>query len=335
MRERLVYVVTPAQTEVRQSPQEPTLAESLEGKELPLRVRQARNLIDKMEIPLEQKRLLFFYHLWHQTGSYGPIKEFGDIREDATIFSIRDKVLENDELVSRYEEFYTEFALLTDREVAGGDKSGDERKALPKSEKSRKTKKRKKPVRLRREIMSLENPLYKNIADFKKRGFTHAEIAKELNLEKTEVDRISGLLIRAEVILPSPKGRGQRRLFEERAAQILPLRNILTISEISERTGFSQDYIKSIFKRLVRVGKIERISKIKKAEEDPNYEVYRIIREGVMELRNSTEYRYSEQEIAEILTQELGQEITVQQVKRQLRLLLRGGKIKRRINQVK
>lgn len=104
MRERLAYVVTPAQTEVRQKSQKPTLAESLEGKELPLRVRQARNLIDKMEISLEQKRLLFFYHLWHQTGSYGPIKEFGDIREDATIFSIRDKVLESDELVSRYED---------------------------------------------------------------------------------------------------------------------------------------------------------------------------------------------------------------------------------------
>ncbi len=314
MRERLAYVVTPAQTEVRQKSQKPTLAESLEGKELPLRVRQARNLIDKMEISLEQKRLLFFYHLWHQTGSYGPIKEFGDIREDATIFSIRDKVLESDELVSRYEEFYAEFALLVDREGTVRDKSGDEGKALLKSEKSRKTKK-KKPVRLRRETISLENPPYKNVADLKKKGFSHTEIAKELNLEKIEVDRISGLLIRAEVILPSPKGRGQRRLFEERAAQILPLRNILTVSEISERTGFSQDYIKSVFKRLVRVGKIERISKIKKAEEDPSYQVYRTIREGVMELRNSTEHRYSEQEIAEILTHELGQEVTLQQVK--------------------
>lgn len=113
MKEGLVYVVAPLQTEKTQKSQEPTLTESLGDKDLSLRRKQARDLIDKIEIPLEQKRLLFFYHLWHETGSFGSIKEFGDIREDAAVFTIRNRVLESDELVLQYENFYEKYLDLT------------------------------------------------------------------------------------------------------------------------------------------------------------------------------------------------------------------------------
>jgi hypothetical protein len=242
MRERLTSVPTPNQAEGGQRSQEPTLRESLVGKKgkLPKELTSVARMLNYLDLSLEQKRQLFFYHLWHETNSFAPIKQFIEIKEDPYIFLIY-PVLKNDNLVGTYEDFYRRF--------------------------------------------------------------------EEKNRTKSR--------------------------FQERMDEILPLRGIYTIAEISERTGYTKDYIKSVFKRALKRGLVKSLDKKEVAKRNPRYENYRTIREGVARLRNTGKHRYSEQEIADILIQELGQFVTKQQVKRQIRMLLRDGEIERRINQVK
>ncbi|MEK7160208.1 MAG: hypothetical protein AAB702_01895 [Patescibacteria group bacterium] len=242
MRERLTSVPISNQIEGGQRSQEPTLRESLVGKKgkLPKDQTRVARMLNYLDLSLEQKRLLFFYHLWHETSSFAPIKQFIELKEDPFDFLI-DPVLKNDNLVGAYADFYNRY--------------------------------------------------------------------EEKNRTKSR--------------------------FQERLDEILPLRGLYPIAEISRRTGYTENYIKSIFKRALKRGLVKSLDKKEIAERDPRYEYHRIIRKGIQRLRNSDDYRYSEQEIADILAQEFGRVVTKQQVKRQIRLLLRDGKIERRINQLK
>ncbi len=217
----------------------PTLRESLVGKKgkLPKELTRVARMINYLDLSLEQKRLLFFYHLWHETNSFVPIKQFIEIKEDPYNFLI-DPVLRDDSLVRAYEDFYSRY--------------------------------------------------------------------EEKNRKKSR--------------------------FQERMDEILPLRGLFSIAEISKRTGYTENYIKSVFKRALKRGLVKPLDKKEAAERAPRYKNYRIIREGIRRLRNVPGRKYTEQEIADILSGELGQEVTRQQVKRQIRMLLAKGEIERRIN---
>lgn len=89
-----------------EKPREPSLAQSLNGRELPYDSMLAVRIIDSLGVNLSDKRHLFFYHLWHETGSFASIKEFGEIREDPTIDSILDKVMEDESLLQKYDIFF-------------------------------------------------------------------------------------------------------------------------------------------------------------------------------------------------------------------------------------
>ncbi len=62
MRERLVSISTPNLIEGGQKPQEPTLRESLVGKKgkLSKELTRVARMLNYLDLPLEQKRLLFF-----------------------------------------------------------------------------------------------------------------------------------------------------------------------------------------------------------------------------------------------------------------------------------
>lgn len=239
MRERLAPVVISNQIEDGQRPQEPTLRESLVGKKgkLPKGLTRVARMLNYLDLSLEQKRLLFFYHLWHETNSFTPIKQFIEIKEDPYNFLI-DPVLKDDTLVKAYENFYSRY--------------------------------------------------------------------EEKNRTKSR--------------------------FQEKMDEILPLRGLYPIAEISRRTGYTEDYIKSVFKRALKRGLVKPLDKKEVSKRAPRYKHYRIIRQGVKRLRNIPGHKYTEQEIADVLSRELGQKVTKQQVKRQIRMLLTDGEIIRRMN---
>jgi hypothetical protein len=177
----------------------------------------------------------------------------------------------------------------------------------------------------------LMQPNYLEIAEYKKKEFSHEQIAEVLGIEKKQVNLISSQLILIGGIKPSNKGRGQAKAFEKRVEEILPLRDLLTVSEISAQTGYPKEY----FKRLLNVNQIAPRNKREIVESMPQHERYKKIRNGVRKLRRNTNTRYTQQEIADILSKDLGFEVTKQQVKRQTRVLLKDQQVTRRINQIK
>lgn len=90
---------------------QPSLKESFGNKKVPAEQNRAMRIIDGLnDLRLEERRLLFFYHLWQENnGSFAPIKEFGDIKEDPTIDAMLDRVMNNDNLVVAYDEFSKKF----------------------------------------------------------------------------------------------------------------------------------------------------------------------------------------------------------------------------------
>lgn len=242
MNERFISTPIPIGTETKSvSYKEPTLRESLVGKrgKLPKQQTKIARMINYLDLTILEKRQLFFYHLWHESLSLAPIKEFIEIREDPISFIV-DPVIQSERLTNAYADFYLRYEGKTKKQT-------------------------------------------------------------------------------------SP---------EERMEEILPLRGLYPISEISKRTGYSENYIKSVFKRAIKRGIIKRLDKIESAKINPNWKLHRKIREGVEKLRNQ-DRKYTEQEIADILSNDFNYPITKQQVKRQIRMLLKEGKIKRRINQAK
>ena len=274
MRERFISVLIPAQTEELQKPQEITLTESLGEKDLPLRRRQAKDLIDKMEISLEQKRLLFFYHLWHETGSFGPIKEFGDIREDPTVFSMLDRVMESDELVLKYEDFYAEYKSLTQQE-----QQREVKKKIVVQEKPGKklVKMLEKGIIVENAIKELEIPaLLEEKGETAKERFAQfcgkvelindpmlsdKDIASALHSTESRVKRARKRL--------RESGKARKRTPKEvsraNSRRLIPLRNKVKemvpnnfLSDISEKTGATISQVKHQKKLLVRSGEISK-----------------------------------------------------------------------------
>lgn len=249
MRERLISVVTPAQIGNEQKPQEPTLTESLREKELPRRRRQARDIIDRMDIPLEQKRLLFFYHLWHETGSFGPIKEFGDIREDPTINSMLNRVMESDSLVQKYDEFYLKYKEI----IAPQNKQSIE-----------KTKKEKVPFSEEEaeEFLFQEVENTSQIFVLKQQGKTNKQIAEELGISNKRTETIVRALIFFKKIPPTLSGEKIVSLQDHFLRQVRDLRlQKLGNQEIADKLGVGLEKVEHAASFLLWLKMIERIKK--------------------------------------------------------------------------
>lgn len=96
---------------VEQGNNNPSLSEILGIKDFPAKQRKAIEIIDNFIISPEQKRLLFFYHLWHESGTVAPVKRLTGIKNNSDALSLIGKVLDSDELVERYDSFYKEYLL--------------------------------------------------------------------------------------------------------------------------------------------------------------------------------------------------------------------------------
>lgn len=181
MPERLAFV-----PEATEKPKEITLRESLVGPKgkLSKDLTRVAKMLNHLELPIGQRRLLFFYHIWHETGSFAGIKDFIEIPEDPARVIV-DPVLDSEKLTEEYSQFYKRY---------------------------------------------------------------QATIKK-------------GEPLKTSSISPSSKGIGQARLFEERLLELLPLRGKLTARQISASTGYSEDYIRSAFKRAIKRGLVEKLDK--------------------------------------------------------------------------
>jgi hypothetical protein len=89
----------------------PSLSEILGIKDFPAKQRKAIEIIDTITISPEQKTLLFFYHLWHESGTIAPVKRLTGIKNNSDALSLIGKVLESDELVEHYDSFYKQYRL--------------------------------------------------------------------------------------------------------------------------------------------------------------------------------------------------------------------------------
>jgi len=315
----------------------PSLRKSFEGLNLNKKQALAVDTLDQLSnLSPSDRRTLFYYFLWHETGSFAPIKQFGEIREDPQIDSIINNVSDDDRLTEAYGMFYSQYkaslpqnrrklvellgkgqslaeaAVETELNIDSVDIIGREIKV--------------------REL--LEKPYVSDVLRLKKQGLSYIRIMKILGISESKVGIISSMLIAAGLIEPSPKGRVQGKKFGVKLSKILPLREELNIPEIADKTGYPQEYVKSVFNRMRSAGQVRKLNKRKVMERTPSYKNKRYleIREGVRKLRTEPGNGYTEQEIADILSKELGQEVTKQQVKRQIRVLLADGEIKKRVN---
>lgn len=89
----------------------PSLLDVLGVKEFPAKQRKAIEIIDNFTLSPEQKKLLFLYHLWHESGTVAPIKRLTGIKNNADALSLIGKVLESDDLVEQYDNFYKQYRI--------------------------------------------------------------------------------------------------------------------------------------------------------------------------------------------------------------------------------
>lgn len=323
-RQEMLGQINPVSPE--EQPQEPSLKESFGGKAISNRRMLAVKIIDSMPINLNDKRLLFFYHLWHETRSLVSIKDLGEIREDRAVFSILDKVMESDELVNSYGTFYEEYlekagdVLVTPaRRKRSGKKSKNlTEKNIPTQETqveiqesaiqmSSKIAPEKKKLTLRESLVGKKGKLskeltrvtrminYLDITLEQKRTlfFYHlwhetgsfAPIKEFQEIRENPSDIIIQPVIenqqlssayeefykrleqhrnkgrQPQTVDVAPKGRGQAISFEERLFELIPFRGKFTAREISQKTNYSEDYVRSVFKRAIKRNLIKPLDK--------------------------------------------------------------------------
>ena len=88
----------------------PSLRKSFEGLDLNKEQALAVDTLDQLgNLSPSDRRTLFYCLLWHETGSFAPIKRFGEIREDSQIDSIINKVSDDDRLTKAYGVFYSRY----------------------------------------------------------------------------------------------------------------------------------------------------------------------------------------------------------------------------------
>lgn len=87
----------------------PKLLEVLGNQNFPAKQKKAIEIIDTLDISPEDKRIMFLYHLWHESGTVAQVKKITGIKNNIDALSLVGQLLENDALVDQYGEFYSEY----------------------------------------------------------------------------------------------------------------------------------------------------------------------------------------------------------------------------------
>ena len=87
----------------------PTLLETLGDQYFPVKQRKAIEIIDGFHLSPEDKKIMFLYHLWHESGTVAQVKRITGIKNNIDALSLVGKLLENEALVEQYGVFYTQY----------------------------------------------------------------------------------------------------------------------------------------------------------------------------------------------------------------------------------
>lgn len=87
----------------------PTLLETLGDQYFPHKQRTAIQMIEEFDISVEDKKIMFLYHLWHESGTVAQVKRITGIKNNTDALSLVGKLLENETLVEQYGLFYTKY----------------------------------------------------------------------------------------------------------------------------------------------------------------------------------------------------------------------------------
>jgi hypothetical protein len=87
----------------------PTLLETLGDQYFPYKQRRAIEIIDGFDMSPEDKRIMFLYHLWHESGTVAQVKRITGLKKNIDALSLVGKLLDKEELVEQYSAFYTEY----------------------------------------------------------------------------------------------------------------------------------------------------------------------------------------------------------------------------------
>lgn len=224
-------------------PQKQTLLKTLGSKTTTKAYLDAMSAFEKIRCLADQERkTLFYYYLWEQAdGSFAPIKEFGEMREDIPL--ILDRVMESDYLADAYDKFTKtlagsgkraeEFLILLGEGLDPKEAIEELGLNLEKDERGKTN--HEKFIDFCRQVEIIENPV---ISD--------EEIAKALAASPTRVKRARKRLreegkarqrTAAEVSMSN-----SRRLFPIRA-QIKRMGLGKSVKEMSESTGATESQV--------------------------------------------------------------------------------------------
>lgn len=313
----------------------PSLGKSLEGFDLNRKQRLAVDILDGFaDLSSSDRTTMFYFFLWHESGSFAPIKQFADIKEDTNL--IIDGVLDDDRRSDAYNLFYSQYQasrLKGRRELTGLLEKGEtlEKAAL----RTDLTVESAKAVDRETKIRELfEKPYILDVLRFSKKGLSYAKIAARIGITEGKVGRIRSMLIAQGLIEPDPRGKLQSGEFEAKLNEILPLRERFSIKEIAGMTGYTPNQVRSAFGRARVARRVQALNARKVFERTPYYMAkgYSEIREGVRRcMMGPDNKRRTQKEIADILSTELGREVTPQQVKSQMISLRADGEIEGRL----
>ncbi len=310
----------------------PSLKKSLAGFKLSEDQALAVNILDRFNFSHKDRQALFYFFVWHETGSFGPLKEFGEIRDNPD--AIVDNVLQDNKQTQRYSDFYNRyqelhplFRLRVQKLLKRGHTVWKTAEEFDMSMES--VEKIDRDDRIR-DLLSQPNVL--DVFRLSKLGKSYSYMEKEIGIDQGKIGRIRSKLIALKLIEPDPRGKVQSQRFEEKAKQIIELRENMNVNEIAESTVFTKEQVRSVVGRMTGARRIRVVDRRMVFERTPYYtgKGFAKIREGVKRyMRLPKNKRPERTEIARLLSEELGQEVTLQQVKSQLAWLYTHGELKK------
>ena len=251
--------------------------------------RTAMGILDDLGLATEDKRLLFFSYLWHESGSLVQVRRFGGA--DETVDGLLGRL--DDRLSEKYDQFYDGYSSVLAQQAEG------------------------EMVKRSKAVLAKHN--YTEVMEMKNKKTPHKVIAEALGIPLTKVHGIAKDLITAGLIEPSAKGRFRAATFAEFCDKVLWLRQqgVIDYEEVARRLGVSRGSVDRAIGRLSSSGRLKVFTKKElgaiKSRKKKGF------REKVKSYRNNTDL--SVEEIAVVT------ESTVDQVRIQISKLIRSGEI--------